>query len=131
MRRTVAAYFLLASLIGTATAGAEECPADALGVSRTIVVDPREHPRVGSMQYNESLPLKDHEVVLTFDDGPLPPYTTRILETLAAECVKATFFMVGRMAQGYPAIVRRGCPEGPPLSHQSQDDHLTFPQSSV
>ena len=131
MRRTVAAYFLLASLIGTATAGAEECPADALGVSRTIVVDPREHPRVGSMQYNESLPLKDHEVVLTFDDGPLPPYTTRILETLAAECVKATFFMVGRMAQGYPAIVRRVYNEGHTIANHSQSHPFTFHKMSV
>src|SRR5262249_11118373 len=131
MRRTVAAYFLLASLLGTATASAEECPADALGVSRTIVVDPREHPRVGSMQYNESLPLKDHEVVLTFDDGPLPPYTTRILETLAAECVKATFFMVGRMAQGYPAIVRRVYNEGHTIANHSQSHPFTFHKMSV
>jgi peptidoglycan/xylan/chitin deacetylase (PgdA/CDA1 family) len=54
------------------------------------VVDPNEHPRVGSMQYPETLPLNDHEVVLTFDDGPLPRYTNRILETLASECVKAS-----------------------------------------
>src|SRR5215471_11307601 len=131
MRRTVAAYFLLASLIGTGAANAEECPANALGVSRTIVVDPREHPLVGSMQYNESLPLKDHEVVLTFDDGPLPPYTTRILETLAAECVKATFFMVGRMAQGYPAIVRRVYNEGHTIANHSQSHPFTFHKMSV
>src|SRR5712692_5801774 len=97
MSSTVAAYFMLASLIGIGTAGAAECPPGALGVSRTIAVDPSEHARLGSMQYGESLPLKDREVVLTFDDGPLPPYTNRILETLASECVKATFFMVGRM----------------------------------
>jgi hypothetical protein len=41
----------------------------ALGVSRTLVVDPNEHPRVGSMQYPETLPLNDHEVVLTFDES--------------------------------------------------------------
>ena len=107
MRRTVAAYVLLACSIGIGTAGAAECPADALGVSRTLVIDPNEHLRVGSFQYSESLPLMDHEVVLTFDDGPLPPYTNRILDTLASECVKATFFMVGRMVQGYPAVARR------------------------
>ena len=44
MRSTVAGYFLLASLIGTGAAGAAECPQDALVVSRTIVVDPRETP---------------------------------------------------------------------------------------
>ena len=39
----------LVLLIGTADA--EQCPPGALGVSRTLVVDPNEHPRVGSMQY--------------------------------------------------------------------------------
>jgi hypothetical protein len=37
-------------------------------------VDPLEHSRLGVMQYRESLPLEDHEVVLTFDDIPLPPH---------------------------------------------------------
>ncbi len=60
------------------------------------------------MQYKAgALPLRDHEVVLTFDDGPLPPYTDRVLETLASQCVKATFFMVGTMARAYPDTVRR------------------------
>jgi peptidoglycan/xylan/chitin deacetylase (PgdA/CDA1 family) len=70
-------------------------------------VDPVEHPRVGSLQYRESLPLEDHEVVLTFDDGPLPPKTNHVLDTLAHECVKATFFLVGEMATNYPDFVRR------------------------
>ena len=55
-------------------ASAADCPGHpgALGTSRTLVVDPRQHPRIGVMQYPETLPLQDHEVVLTFDDGPLP-----------------------------------------------------------
>src|SRR5262244_882505 len=131
MRSTVAASVLLASLLGIATASAAECPADALGVSRTITVDPRDHPLVGSMQYGESLPLMDHEVVLTFDDGPLPPYTNRILDTLASECVKATFFMVGRMANGYPAVVRRVYNEGHTVANHSQSHPFTFHKMSV
>jgi len=129
MRSTVAACTLLALLIGTA--GAEECAPGALGVSRTIVVDPSEHVRVGSMQYGESLPLNDHEVVLTFDDGPLPAYTSRILETLASECVKATFFMVGRMARAYPAMVRRVHDEGHTVANHSQNHPFTFHKMSV
>src|SRR5436305_7678421 len=88
---------------------AANCPGhpDALGTSRTLVVDPREHPRIGAMQYRETLPLEDHEVVLTFDDGPLPRYSNPILDILAAECVKATFFTVGRMAHEHPEGVRR------------------------
>ena len=52
------------------------------------------------MQYAQTLPLGDHEVVLTFDDGPLPRYSNQILDILASQCVKATFFIIGRMAQG-------------------------------
>ena len=55
------------------------------------------------MQYPDSLPLADKEVVLTFDDGPLPPYSNQILDILASECVKATYFLVGSMARAYPA----------------------------
>ena len=56
------------------------------------------------MQYKQTLPLNDHEVVLTFDDGPLPPYSNSILDTLDSQCVKATYFLVGEMAHAYPAI---------------------------
>jgi peptidoglycan-N-acetylglucosamine deacetylase len=131
MRSTVVGCILLSSMIGMGAAGAAECPAGAMGVSRTIVVDPTEHARVGSMQYQESLPLNDHEVVLTFDDGPLPPYTSRILDTLASECVKATFFMVGRMARGYPSIVRRAYNEGHTIANHSQNHPFTFAKMSV
>ena len=83
---------------------------DTLGTSRTLVVDPIEHVRIGTMQYPETLPLADHEVVLTFDDGPLPPYTSRALDILASECVKATFFLVGQMAKAHPGTVRQSRP---------------------
>jgi peptidoglycan/xylan/chitin deacetylase (PgdA/CDA1 family) len=131
MRSKIAALCLLASFIGIGTAGAEECPAGALGVSRTLVVDPTEHVRLGSWQYPESLPLKDREVVLTFDDGPLPAYTNRILDLLAAECVKATFFMVGRMVQAYPAVVRRIYSEGHTVANHSMTHPFTFHKMSV
>jgi peptidoglycan-N-acetylglucosamine deacetylase len=131
MRSVAAAYFMLASLIGLGTAAAAECPPGALGTSRTIVVDPTEHVRLGGFQYRESLPLKDKEVVLTFDDGPLPPYTSRILDQLASECVKATFFMVGRMVRGYPSIVRRIYNEGHTIANHSQNHPFTFHKMTV
>src|SRR4030088_2424724 len=131
MRNAIAAYVLFASLSGIATAAVAECPEGALGVARTIAVDPSEHARVGSMQYGESLPLKDHEVVLTFDDGPLPPYTSRVLDTLASECVKATFFMVGRMVRGYPAIARRVYNDGHTVANHSQNHPFTFHKMTV
>ncbi|HKS20625.1 MAG TPA: polysaccharide deacetylase family protein [Bradyrhizobium sp.] len=103
---------LLAGLVAVAVsqaALAADCPGhpDALGTSRTLVVDPREHRLVGTMQYRETLPLEDGEVVLTFDDGPLPKYSNQILDILAAQCVKATFFLVGRQAQANPEGVRK------------------------
>ena len=75
LRRTIASVLLLPFLIGMGRAEADECPGHpgALGVSRTIVLNLAEHPRLGTLQYDESLPLNDHEVVLTFDDGPLFP----------------------------------------------------------
>jgi peptidoglycan/xylan/chitin deacetylase (PgdA/CDA1 family) len=51
-----------------------------------------------------ALPFSDTEVVLTFDDGPLPRYSNQILDILGAQCVKATFFLVGEMARAYPAF---------------------------
>jgi peptidoglycan/xylan/chitin deacetylase (PgdA/CDA1 family) len=112
----------------SAPALAAECPGnpDALGTSRVITVDPAEHARIGAMQYHESLPLEDKEVVLTFDDGPLPPYTNRVLETLAAECVKATFFMVGRQARAFPDMVRRVYNEGHTVASHSQTHPRIF-----
>src|SRR5918911_227259 len=87
---------LLGLAAGTAPAFAADCRPDALGTSRTLVVDAKEHPLIGSMQYRETLPLDDGEVVLTFDDGPLPKNSYQVLDILAAQCVKATFFLVGR-----------------------------------
>jgi peptidoglycan/xylan/chitin deacetylase (PgdA/CDA1 family) len=109
------------------------CPGNphALGTSRTIVVDPREHPRIGTMDYAETLPLADREVVLTFDDGPIPPYTNRILEILAAECVHANYFMVGEMAREYPALVRRVFEAGHIIGTHSMNHPYRFRALSV
>jgi peptidoglycan/xylan/chitin deacetylase (PgdA/CDA1 family) len=109
-----AALGLVAPACIAASAVAEECPGhpDALGTSRVLVVDPAKINRVGVMQYPQSLPLADKEVVLTFDDGPLPPHSTEVLDILAAQCVKATFFLVGEMAREFPSVVRRIHEEG-------------------
>lgn len=94
---------------GLGPALAAPCPGNpkALGTSRTLTVDAKAFPRIGTMQYRNTLPLDDHEVVITFDDGPLPPYTDRVLDALARECVKATYFLVGTMARANPDAVRR------------------------
>ena len=107
---------------------AAPCPGNpnAIGTSRTITVEPSAFPRIGTIQYRDSLPLKDHEVVLTFDDGPIPQYTSQILETLASECVKATYFLIGQMASQYPDMVRRIYNSGHVIGTHSQNHPLTF-----
>lgn len=97
-----------AGSFAAAPAMAANCPRpDALGTSRTLVVDAKEHPLIGSMQYRETLPLNDGEVVLTFDDGPIPKNTYQVLDILAAQCVQATFFLVGNQAKANPEGVRK------------------------
>jgi peptidoglycan-N-acetylglucosamine deacetylase len=101
---------------------AGDCPGnpEALGTSRVLEVSVVEHPRIGLMQYKTTLPLKDREVVLTFDDGPLPRQTNRILDALKAECVKATFFIIGRMARAYPDTLRRVEADGHTVAAHTQ-----------
>jgi peptidoglycan/xylan/chitin deacetylase (PgdA/CDA1 family) len=124
---------LALTLFAAGPAAAAECPGNpqALGTSRTVVVDPVEHPRLGLMQYRESLPLEDHEVVLTFDDGPLPRRTNRVLDILASECVKATFFMVGRMAVTYPDVARSVEAAGHTVGTHSQNHPLRLDKMSL
>jgi len=54
----------------------------------------------------------EHEVALTFDDGPDPKWTPQVLDILKARGVKACFFLVGRNAEQYPKLVRRIVAEG-------------------
>jgi peptidoglycan/xylan/chitin deacetylase (PgdA/CDA1 family) len=126
MRYLWVAFLCLAGLSGPALA--QSCPGnpDAIGTSRVITVDPTALPHIGTMQYHTSLPLNDHEVVLTFDDGPLPPYTERILAILKANCVKATYFLVGQMAQTYPWAVREIYNDGNTIGTHSQHHPFHF-----
>jgi len=113
-------------LVCSAAVAETSCPGNpnALGVSREMTVNAADYPRLGKMQYRQTLPLADREVVLTFDDGPLLPYSDRVLEILASECVKATFFLVGRHARAYPAAVRRIYNAGHTVGTHSQNHPL-------
>jgi peptidoglycan/xylan/chitin deacetylase (PgdA/CDA1 family) len=109
------------------------CPGhpDALGTSRVITISPGEYQLLGTIQYKHTLPLKDHEVVLTFDDGPIPPYTNSILDTLAANCVKATYFLVGEMAHARPYLVRRIYNEGHSIGTHTQHHPFAIQRLSI
>src|SRR5262249_31142247 len=120
---------LCAALAGARTpAQAADCPdhPDAIGTSRTLVVDPLDHRKIGTMSYSETLPLADKEVVLTFDDGPLAPYTNRVLDILDAQCVKATYFIVGMMAKSSPGLVRQIAERGHTIGTHSMSHPLRF-----
>src|ERR1700722_2854441 len=128
VRRCAVLCLGILTCLSVQAASAADCPGhpDALGTSRTLVVDPREHLRIGTMQYPETLPLEDHEVVLSFDDGPLPRNSNQILEILAAECVKATFFEIGQMARAYPEGVRKLRDAGHTIGTHTQNHPLTM-----
>jgi peptidoglycan-N-acetylglucosamine deacetylase len=113
-------------------AQAPDCPGhpDAIGTSRVITIDRSDYQRLGTLQYHQTLPLDDHEVVLTFDDGPIPPYSNQILDILGSQCVKATYFLVGEMAKAHPAVVRRIHDEGHAIGTHSQDHPLRFDRIS-
>ena len=111
----------LVALIACGTnAQAEDCPRPGtLGVSRVLAVDAAHTPRVGLKSFAQTLPLDDHEVVLTFDDGPWPPTTSKVLAALAKECVRATFFLIGKPASEHPELVRRIAADGHTVGHHT------------
>jgi peptidoglycan/xylan/chitin deacetylase (PgdA/CDA1 family) len=55
-------------------------------------------------------------IALTFDDGPDPDFTPRVLDLLAARGVRATFFLVGERAARAPATVRAIAAAGPEIA---------------
>jgi len=125
--------FIFFWLVSGFACGAEPCPGNpaALGTSRIITISPSEFSRIGSLQYKQTLPLNDHEVVITFDDGPIPPYSNIILDTLAVQCVKATYFLVGEMAHSHPSIVRRIYNAGHSIGSHSQNHPFKFQRLSM
>jgi peptidoglycan/xylan/chitin deacetylase (PgdA/CDA1 family) len=97
----------------------QACPAGVPGISRVLEIGTQGGLEVGLKTYPRSLTLRDHEVVLTFDDGPDAATTPDVLDALAAQCVKATFFLIGRNAQALPQIARRELAEGHTIGHHS------------
>jgi peptidoglycan-N-acetylglucosamine deacetylase len=80
---------------------------DALGISRTVMVDTTGGPGFGMDHFKQFDFLTDHEVVLTFDDGPWPRNTPAVLKALADECTTGIFFSIGKHALYHPEILRQ------------------------
>lgn len=129
-----AAIFAAATVLqmGSAAAGAAGCATpNALGVARTVEIDTANGPGFGMEHYKAYDFLQPKEVVLTFDDGPQKYSTESVLAALAAECTKATFFSIGKMALGYPEIIRAVAHAGHTVgthtwSHQAISKLKTF-----
>src|ERR1700730_7501014 len=111
---------VVAALAWAEAVQAADCPRKGtLGTSRILEVDAATFPRVGLKSFPQTLPLADHEVVLTFDDGPWPPTTPKVLAALAQQCVRATFFLIGKPASEHPELVRRIAAEGHTIGHHT------------
>jgi peptidoglycan/xylan/chitin deacetylase (PgdA/CDA1 family) len=119
--RATLVLLALASTTLAAMAQSAPCPgnADALGTARTLAIDAATLPRVGRKHFPATLPLAPKEVVLTFDDGPEPGSTPRVLDALKHECVQVSFFLLGRSALAHPELVRRERAEGHTVAHHS------------
>ena len=79
---------------------------NALGVERVVQIDTTGGPGFGFEHFKAYDFLRDHEVVLTFDDGPWPGNTERVLKALADQCTKALFFPIGKHAGWHPEILK-------------------------
>jgi peptidoglycan/xylan/chitin deacetylase (PgdA/CDA1 family) len=111
----------LAAALTPLTAFAESCPSNpnALGTERVLEVDAKTTPRVGRKHFPTTLPLHKKELVLTFDDGPWPGTTPKVLDALKHECVRATFFMLGKNAEASATLARRVLAEGHTIGHHT------------
>ena len=113
------ASIVLSIVLGAAAQATECLRAGTLGTSRTLKVDAATTTQVVLKSFPQTLPLADHEVVLTFDDGPWPSTTAKVLAALAHECVRATFFLIGKSASEHPDLVRRIAAEGHTIGHHT------------
>jgi peptidoglycan/xylan/chitin deacetylase (PgdA/CDA1 family) len=77
-----------------------------MGVSRVVEIDTTGGPGFGSQHFKSFDFLRDHEVALTFDDGPWPT-TPAVLKALADQCLRATFFPIGKHATYHPDILKQ------------------------
>jgi len=80
---------------------------NALGVTRVVEIDTTGGPGFGFEHFKAYDFLRDHEIVLTFDDGPWPGHTPAVLKALADQCTKAVFFPIGKHASWHPEILKQ------------------------
>lgn len=122
MSKSLWAVFKLCAVIGMSGAGviapnsvesAQACRGgQGIGVHRTVNLNTSGGKRYGKSHGGAQDFLKHKEVVLTFDDGPVPNITPKVLHELDKHCAKATFFMVATMAKNNPSLARKVANKG-------------------
>src|SRR5580658_759784 len=75
-----------------------------MGLARVVEIDTTGGPAFGMEHFKQYDFLQEHEVVLTFDDGPWPVNTPEVIKALTDQCLKATFFEIGEHAMWHPEI---------------------------
>jgi len=99
---------------------------NALGVERVVQIDTTGGPGFGFEHFKAYDFLRDHEIVLTFDDGPWPGNTERVLKALADNCTKALFFPIGKHSGWHPEILKQVAAAGHTIgSHTWSHKDLT------
>ncbi len=98
-----------------------------LGILLNLYVKPPFGENITKIRTDEKI------VALTYDDGPYPPYTDRLLDILAKHNIKATFFMIGNRIEKHPETVQRAITEGHQIGNHSYSHPVLgfLPPSSV
>jgi peptidoglycan/xylan/chitin deacetylase (PgdA/CDA1 family) len=76
----------------------------ALGIERVVEIDTTGGPAFGMEHFKQYDFLREHEVVLTFDDGPWPENSAAVVKALTDQCAKGTFFEIGEHATWHPEL---------------------------
>jgi peptidoglycan/xylan/chitin deacetylase (PgdA/CDA1 family) len=135
MRGMFACVLLVTTAVASGAAfaqggGAAKCDnPNALGVSRTVEIDTTGGPGFGHEHFKQHDFLRNNEVVLTFDDGPWPT-TPAVLKALADQCVRATFFIVGKHATYHPDILKNVAAAGHTIGTHTWG-HVDFSRKNV
>ena len=127
-QRVIMSLVALAALGISHSAMAAGCAAnpEAIGTSRVMSLDTSKGMALGE-QYHHDLPLADKEIVLTFDDGPLPIFSEKVRAILKEQCVRATFFLVGLNAASYPEFVRKLAEDGHTIGSHTLTHNMNLP----
>jgi len=119
---------VLPSVLTSCILGVSACAVDGQGnagsggpvpaqTAPAVAFHPAPTPRAPA-QYNSAQTAR-RVIALTFDDGPHPDLTPRLLDILRQNGVRATFFVVGRNVKAYPEIARRIVAEGHEIANHS------------